>query len=136
MAVASAAQTATPVPLQIVLGDAQLVSTAQQRHTQGFEFGYVDGVMGGVKGPNGYQFYGSAKSAFFSCSLGGSTPLTQGVYALSAPAADPTHNFSARCKALLMPSGKNPGVLPTKGPIVITGPYDRDSWWRPGHANL
>src|ERR1700754_660328 len=126
MSIMAAAQTAVPIPPAIQLGKAHLVATYAKRSSQGFEFGYVDGVMGGVKGPNGYQFYGSAKSAFFSCSLGGNTPRTQGVYALSASAADPVHTFSAKCRALLQPSGKNPGMLPAKGPIVITGPYDRD----------
>lgn len=116
------AQAAMPIPPGLRLGEAQLVSTAAQRMSLGFQFGYVDGVMGGVRGPNGYQFYGSARSAFFSCSLAGNTPLTQGVYPLSASAADPVHTFTAKCRALLRPSGRNPGVHPGG----ILGAYDRD----------
>src|SRR5215467_1733939 len=104
---------APPSPPQLVLGGQQVVSTYQERYRSGFEFGYVDGVMGGVKGPNGYQFFGSAKSGLFNCSLGGNTPRTQGVYPLKASADDPVQTFSARCHALLMPSG-------------LAGAYDRD----------
>jgi hypothetical protein len=112
-------------PPYLVLGEAQVVSTSAQRLSQGFEFGYVDGVMGGVKDAAGrYQYFGSAKSDPSTCTL--SNAAIQGVYPLSSSADDPVHTFSAKCTALLQPSGKNPGVLPAKGPIVITGPYDRD----------
>jgi hypothetical protein len=113
-AVVSAAQaSAAPASPKLVLGGPQVVSTYQERYRFGFDFGYVDGVMGGVKASSGYQFFGSAKSGLSNCSLGGNTPRIQGVYPLTASADDPVQTFSAKCHALLSPSGR-------------PGAYDRD----------
>src|SRR6267142_2070291 len=113
----------SPAPgIQLSLGAPQVVSTYKQLQQFGFEFGYADGVMGAVADDDNYLYFGSAKSAFFSCSLGGSTPRTQGVYKLVPQAGNPLHIASARCRALLQPSGPHAGVNP-QGSV---GPYDRD----------
>ncbi len=101
------------------LSACRVVSTYQERCNFGFQFGYVDGVMGAVKEPNGYLYFGSAKSNSTTCR---GTPNTQGVYRLVPDANDPTHINSAVCSALLFPLNKQ-GNLTPRG---VTGPYDSD----------
>ena len=84
----------------------------------GFQFGPVDGVMGGVKtGPNQYRFFGSGESLNTSACPG--TPGVQGVYAFTANLSASPPSFTTNCVALLTPSG----------PLVetgIDGAFDRN----------
>jgi hypothetical protein len=84
----------------------------------GFQFGPVDGVMGGVKNsPNQYRFFGSGESLKTSACPG--TPGVQGVYAFTANLTTSPPGFTTNCAALLAPSG----------PLVetgIVGAFDRN----------
>lgn len=109
------------------LGACQIVSTCEQRYQFGFQFGYVDGVMGAVArdgstatAQKGFLYFGSAKSASSNICKG--TPNTQGVYTLVPPVDGPTHIGSADCNALLSPVN----LHGNRKPQGITGPYDRD----------
>lgn len=108
--------------IKLSLGSSQVVSTYQERKRFGFQFGYADGVMGGVTDDDNYLYFGSAKSAFASCNLAGSSPLTQGVYKLVPDGGNPLRIAKVKCRALLRPSGRNPGSHPQG----LIGPYDRD----------
>src|SRR5262249_51212695 len=90
-----------------------------ERSKLGFEFGPVDGVMGGVKeGPNQYRFFGSGQSANTSACSG--TPGVQGAFAFTSNLSASPPTFTTDCKALLQPSGP---VLTETG---INGAYDRN----------
>jgi len=84
----------------------------------GFQFGPVDGVMGGVKeSPNQYRFCGSAASLNTVACPG--TRGVQGVYAFTADLSTSPPAFTSDCAALLQPSG----------PLIetgIAGSYDRN----------
>jgi hypothetical protein len=84
----------------------------------GFQFGPVDGVMGGVKeSPNHYRFFGSGESLNTVACPG--TPGVQGVYAFAADLSASPPSFTTNCAALLQPSG----------PLVetgIVGSFDRN----------
>ena len=88
------------------------------REQLGFQFGPVDGVMGGVKeGPNQYRFFGSGQSLNTSACPG--TPGVQGSFAFTSSLSMSPPSFTSDCKALLQPSG----------PLVetgIVGAYDRN----------
>lgn len=101
------------------LSACRVVSCYQERYNLGFQFGYVDGVMGAVKEWRGYLYFGSAKSNSTTCK---GTPNTQGVYRLVPDANEPTKIRTADCNALLMPLNQH-GNLTPRG---ITGPYDSD----------
>jgi hypothetical protein len=110
------------------LGACQVVSTCEQRYQFGFQFGYVDGVMGAIAREdatagtqNGSLYFGSAKSASGSDQCPG-TPNTQGVYALVPAVERPTHISSADCSALITPVNRHGN----RNPQGIAGPYDRD----------
>ena len=110
------------------LGACQVVSTCEQRYQFGFQFGYVDGVMGAVAldgstatAQSGYLYLGSAKSASRPGPCKG-TPNTQGVYTLVPPVDRPAHISSADCNALLSPVNSHGN----RNPQGVTGPYDRD----------
>ncbi len=111
-----------PAEPRLSIGAAHTVSTYAERQRLGFQFGYVDGVMGSVPDEDNYLYFGSAKSADLSCQMVGNTPQTQGVYTLVPAPGNPLQIASARCTALLRPSAHKPGVI-TPSPI---GPYDRD----------
>jgi hypothetical protein len=110
------------------LGACQVVSTCEQRYQFGFQFGYVDGVMGAVAREGGatgaqssYLYFGSAKSAGGSDHCPG-TPNTQGAYALVPAVERPAHISTAKCSALLTPVNRHGN----RNPQGIIGPYDRD----------
>jgi hypothetical protein len=91
------------------------VATYAQRTDLGFRFGFVDGVMGGVRDNDSYVFFGSAQTNA-QCK---GTPNTQGVYRLVPDPSDPTRDFSSNCKALLEDSPGTPNGS-------YDGPFDRD----------
>ena len=88
-----------------------MVATAPQRARMGF--GFVDGVMGGVKAANRYLFFGSAYT-LPTCT---GTPNTQGVYRLEADPTDPTTLFRADCRALLR-DGDGPAPCGSRAPTA------------------
>ena len=102
----------------VSLGACQVVSTCEQRYQLGFQFGYVDGVMGAVDG----LYFGSAKSAAGNAGACQGTPDTQGVYRLTPSADHPAHISAADCHALLSPVNSHGN----QNPQGFTGPYDRD----------
>jgi len=116
--------------IKLSLGNPKIVSTYQQRKRFGFMFGYTDGVMGSVPNGKNFLYFGSAKTGPCTSQLAGLTPLTQGVYKLVPAPGNPLRIAQAECRALLKPSGQNPGVnitpctTPVTGPFA--GPYDRD----------
>jgi len=124
----------TPVPecpgftsskggFNFTVGACSVASTYQERCTLGFQFGYVDGVMGAAHTPDGLLYFGSAKSgSSATCSGPGSSPDTQGMYRLYPDANNPSHVIAAACDALLYPLNKH-GNLTPRG---VTGPYDSD----------
>jgi len=102
----------------ITIEPAVVVLPLGARTQLGFQFGPVDGVMGGVKeGPSQYRFFGSGESLNTKTCLG--TLGVQGVYAFTAdPSASPP-GLTTSCTALLQPSG----------PLVetgIAGSFDRN----------
>jgi hypothetical protein len=120
---AGALSAAAPVRAQagtsgsIAIGDKITVATYAERSSLGFRFGFVDGVMGGIRTSNGYVFFGSAETNG-NCP---GTPNTQGVYRLVPSPTNPTATFTSSCPALLTttpgPPKNNPGNI---------GPFDRD----------
>ena len=109
---------AAGVPTDIVIEPAVVVLPLGARTKLGFQFGPVDGVMGGVKeGPNQYRFFGSGESLTTTACPG--TPGVQGVYAFTADLSTSPPGFTSGCTALLQPSG----------PLVetgIVGSFDRN----------
>lgn len=116
--------------IKLTLGNPKTVSTYQQRKRFGFLFGYTDGVMGSVINGKNFLYFGSAKTGPCTSQLAGLTPLTQGVYKLVPEPGNPLSIVQAECRALLKPSGQNPGIniTPCTTPITgpFAGPYDRD----------
>jgi hypothetical protein len=102
----------------ITVGPGVVVLPLGARTQLGFQFGPVDGVMGGVKeSPNHYRFFGSGESLNTKACPG--TPGVQGVYAFTADLSVSPPSFTTNCTALLQPSG----------PLVetgIDGPFDRN----------
>lgn len=95
-----------------------ILAAGAPRNQLGFQFGPVDGVMGGVRtGPNQYRFFGSAESLNTSACPG--TPGVQGVYAFTANMSTSPPSFTTNCAALVTPTG----------PLVetgIDGAFDRN----------
>src|SRR5215467_10257153 len=116
--------------IKLTLGNPKTVSTYQQRKRFGFMFGYTDGVMGSVPNGKNFLYFGSAKTGPCTSQLAGLTPLTQGVYKLVPAPGNPLSIAQAECRALLKPSGQNPGenITPCTTPVTgpFAGPYDRD----------
>lgn len=114
--------------IKLTLGNPKTVSTYQQRKHFGFMFGYTDGVMGSVPNGKNFLYFGSAKTGPCTSQLAGLTPLTQGAYKLVPAQGNPLRIASAECRALLKPSGQNPGenLVHCTTPITFSGPYDRD----------
>lgn len=109
---------AAAVPTNITIEPAVIVLPLGARTQIGFQFGPVDGVMGGVKeGPNQYRFFGSGESLNTAACPG--TPGVQGVYAFTADLSTSLPAFTTNCAALLQPSGP-----PVETGIV--GPFDRN----------
>jgi len=106
-------------PTPITIGpEVVILATGSPRNALGFQFGPVDGVMGGVKvGPTQYRFFGSGESLNTSACPG--SPGVQGVYAFSSDVSVSPPTFTTNCQALIQ----------TSGPLVetgITGPFDRN----------
>lgn len=96
---------------------ASVVSTYDQRVALGFEFGYVDGVLGALKNPADYFLFASAHTQADAGLCPGS-PDTQGAFRLGT--ALDTISTSYGCKALIEDSE---GGAPDGGAL---GPFDRD----------
>ena len=109
---------AAAVPTNITIEPAVVVLPLGARTQLGFQFGPVDGVMGGVKeSPNQYRFFGSGESLNTTACPG--TPGVQGVYAFTANLSTSPTAFTTNCAALLRPTG----------PLVetgIVGSFDRN----------
>jgi hypothetical protein len=103
-------------------GPASVVSTAAERESLGFRFGYVDGVLGAInRGDAGYTFYVSGHTEpaeAGTCTGAHATPNTQGSYRIGVSPSSITTNYG--CEALIANSGN---VVPDGG---LTGPFDRD----------
>ena len=113
---ANAAPQGPPTP--VTIGPEVVVLPQGARTGLGFQFGPVDGVMGGVKqGPTQYRFFGSAESLNTTACAG--TRGVQGVYAFSSDVSASPPTFTTTCSALLQASG--PSVE-----TGIVGPYDRN----------
>ncbi len=97
--------------------DAGVFADYTTRNNLGFQFGFADGVLGAVSGPNHTVMFGSAFSAPAAKCSG--TPSTQGIYRIYAEPDDPATLDNARCVALLSPEGGN-----LDG--GTTGPFDRN----------
>src|SRR5262245_37750280 len=111
--------TAQSPPTPITTGpEVVILATGSPRNALGFQFGPVDGVMGGVKlGPTQYRFFGSGQSLNTSACPG--SPGVQGVYAFSSDVSVSPPTFTTNCQALIQ----------TSGPLVetgITGAFDRN----------
>jgi hypothetical protein len=115
-------------PFTLSVGAATDVAPFAVRQSQGFKFGYADGVLGAVKGVyNGTSYYFMFGSGFSgtgtTCNTGtpklAATPATQGVYTILGDGTDPTKISTAWCAALLSPEGGgfDGGT---------NGPYDRN----------
>jgi hypothetical protein len=109
---------AAAVPTNITIEPAVVVLPLGARTQLGFQFGPVDGVMGGVKeSPNQYRFFGSGESLNTAACPG--TPGVQGAYAFTADLSTSPPGFTTGCAALLRPSGP-----PVETGVV--GPFDRN----------
>jgi hypothetical protein len=96
-----------------------VVAAATERASQGFKFGYVDGVLGGInKGDAGYEFVVSAHSEPAAAGTCNGTPDTQGAYRIGLEPTSITTNFG--CTAMIANSGD---VVPDGS---VLGAYDRD----------
>jgi hypothetical protein len=99
------------------------VANYSTRTSQGFKFGYADGVLGAVRSGSQYLLFGSAMSNATTCTSGtnklAATPQTQGIYTLLSSGSDPTQIGTARCAALLSPET-------TASDGTDNGPFDRD----------
>ena len=114
----SAAPLRATANVAITVAPGVVVLPLGARTQLGFQFGPVDGVMGGVKeSPNQYRFFGSAESLNTPACPG--TRGVQGVYAFTADMSTSPPVFTSDCAALLQPSG----------PLIetgIVGSYDRN----------
>src|SRR5262245_22256274 len=118
MLVAAARGEPAAVPTTITIDPAVVVLPVGARTQLGFQFGPVDGVMGGVKtSPNHYRFFGAGQSLNTAACAG--TPGVQGAYAFTSDMSVSPPTFTSNCVALLPPSGP-----PVETGIV--GPYDRN----------
>jgi hypothetical protein len=114
LAVSGAGEAATTV----TIGPGTVVLPLGARQQIGFQFGPVDGVMGGVKkSPGHYRFFGAAQSLNTAACPG--TPGVQGVYAFTSDLSVSPPTFTSDCVALLHPSGP-----PVK--TGIDGAFDRN----------